>query len=143
MDLKETLIIVTADHSHTMTMSGYPVRGNPVLGKVINPGETAFALGEDGKPYTTISYANGKGYHENTSGEDVYKLPAVSGRTDLAKVDTTHPDFHQEALVPANAETHAAEDVQIFAGGPKAYLFHGVQEQNYIFHVMKDAFGFD
>ncbi len=39
-------------------------------------------------------------------------------------------------------ETHSGEDVAIFAGGPKAYLTHGVQEQSYIYQVMKDAFGF-
>lgn len=143
VDLNDTLVIVTADHSHTMTMAGYPVRGNPVLGKVVNPGEKKFALAEDGKPYTTISYANGKGYHAGASGDIAHKLPAVVGRVqDLTNVDTTSPDFHQEALVPAGAETHAAEDVQIFAGGPKAHLFHGVQEQSYIFYVMKEAFGF-
>ena len=143
IDLKDTLIIVTADHSHTMTLAGYPKRGNPILGKVVHPGETAFALGADGKPYTTISYANGKGYHVDSAGEDVYNLPAIAGRTaDITAVDTTDPDFHQESLVPAMAETHAAEDVQIFADGPNAYLFHGVQEQSYIFHVMRDAFGF-
>jgi alkaline phosphatase len=38
-------------------------------------------------------------------------------------------------------ETHAGEDVPIYAGGARAALFHGVQEQNYIYHAMVEAFG--
>ena len=29
--LENTLIVVTADHDHTMVLNGYPKRGNPVL----------------------------------------------------------------------------------------------------------------
>lgn len=141
VDLNDTLIIVTADHSHTMTIGGYPERGNPILGKVTVDGKLTKAT--DGNPYTTISYANGKGYYPNVPGENVYNFPARSGRIeDMSNVDTSHPDFHQEVTVPLDSETHAAEEVEIFAGGPKAYLFQGIQEQHYIFHVMKDAFGF-
>jgi alkaline phosphatase len=31
-DTAETLIIVTADHAHTMTMAGYPDRGTDIRG---------------------------------------------------------------------------------------------------------------
>ncbi|PSN45953.1 Membrane-bound alkaline phosphatase, partial [Blattella germanica] len=30
---EDTLIVVTADHAHTMTYNGYPVRGNDIFGK--------------------------------------------------------------------------------------------------------------
>ncbi len=140
-DAKDTLIVATADHSHVFTIAGYPKRGNPILGKVVEPGKTSFAKADDGMPYTTLSYANGRGYHVLPVGGDTsYNEPIQVGRmADMSNVDTTDQGFHQEALVPLSSETHAGEDVAIFAGGPKAHLFHGVQEQNYIFHVMKDA----
>jgi len=138
VDLQETLIIVTADHSHTLTISGYPKRGNPILGTVVAPGETNPTLAKDGNPYTTISFANGKGHnHQNNRN-----LPAIGRVEDLGKVNTEDPDFHQEATVELESETHGGEDVAIYAIGPQAYLMRGVQEQTYIYQVMKEAFGF-
>ena len=145
-DARDTLIVVSADHSHVFTIAGYPKRGNPILGKVVSPGKEApdYELAADGLPYTTLSYANGRGYHAlATGGDTVYSEPIAAGRvTNLTSVDTIDEGFHQEALVPLDSETHAGEDVAIYAHGPRAYLVHGMQEQNVIFHVMREGFGF-
>ena len=147
MASKDTLIIVTADHSHVFTVAGYPTRGNPILGKVINNDASgkpkgAPELAKDGLPYTTVGYANGLGFADlgNETNADVrYDLPAAPGRTDLTHVDTESSGYHQESLVHTNAETHAAEDVVVYATGPGAELVHGVMEQNVIYHIMKKA----
>ena len=62
-------------------------------------------------------------------------------RPDLTDVDTAAANYLQEATVPMGSETHAGEDVAIYADGPRAYLFRGVLEQNVIYHVMADALG--
>lgn len=145
-DSRDTLIIVTADHSHVFTIAGYPTRGNPILGKVVgndSRGEAkdSYSMADDGMPYTTLNYTNGRGYASLEMGGDThYDVPIQTGRVaDLTSVDTEDEGFHQEALVPLSSETHAAEDVAIYAGGAGAYLMHGVQEQNYIYHVMNKA----
>ncbi|AOS96239.1 Alkaline phosphatase precursor [Microbulbifer aggregans] len=146
---EDTLIIVTADHSHVLTIAGYPTRGNPILGKVVGNDshgepESAPATAEDGLPFTTLSYANGRGFADLGSETDAdvrYGLPVDAGRQDLTAVDTTAPGFHQEALVPLESETHAGEDVGIWARGPGAHLLSGTNEQSYIFHVMARSGG--
>lgn len=130
----DTLIIVTADHSHTLTISGYPARGNPILGVVKYVGGKT-ALGADGKPYTTLGYMNGKSACKGKDGE------WDCSRQDLSDVDTEDKDFLQQSLVRMPSETHGGEDVAIFASGPGSELVEGVMEQNEIFHVMGAASG--
>jgi len=148
-DPRETLIIVTADHSHTFTIAGYPTRGNPILGKVVGNDERGEPLDQpqlaaDGKPYTTVGYANGPGFADlgqETNSDARREAPVGAGRSDLGKVDTRAPGFFQEALVPTGGETHGGEDVGIWARGPGAHLLSGTNEQNFIFHVMVHAGG--
>lgn len=126
VDLDETMILVTADHSHVFTMAGYPKRGNPIFGLVTGPGETEPTLAKDGKPYTTLAYQNGPG--------------AVQGeRKHLTEEDIAAPDFRPQALVPTSSETHGGEDVGLFAIGPRAHIVRGTIEQNVIFHIMDYA----
>ena len=143
-DLDETLILVTADHSHVFTIAGYPKRGNPILGKVVSVGENTPALAADDLPYTTLGYTNGRGFRDlgaETNADVTYDLPIQAGRADLTDVDTTAPGFHQEALVPRGSETHAGEDVVIYGTGPGAELLGGTQEQSIVFHVIDAAAG--
>lgn len=127
----DTLVLVTADHSHTLTIAGYARRGTPILGLSTNPVTGDMALAADGKPYTTLGYANSP-----------QAVPAGAPRPDLRGTDTTADDHHQQALVPMTAETHAGEDVAIYAWGPGDETFAGTLEQNAIFHLAARALGF-
>ncbi|WP_281212286.1 alkaline phosphatase [Shewanella insulae] len=141
----DTLLMVTADHSHVFTIAGYPTRGNPILGLVKSNdsnGQPSVTNSTDanGMPYTTVGYANGLGFGSlETGGDERYGYAAEPGRVDLNYIDTQSAGFHQEALVPLGSETHAGEDVAIFARGPGASLVEGTVEQNHIFHVMNFA----
>ncbi|UNK49296.1 alkaline phosphatase [Lysobacter sp. S4-A87] len=150
----DTLILVTADHSHTLSFVGYPVRGNPILDKVRGAsGEEGeygdYAIDALGLPYTTLSYSNGPGYvgpsaqqaegpkkfQHTVSGVQIPKR----GRPDLRNVDTQDPDYLQEALVPMSSESHGGDDVGIWARGPGSEAVRGSVEQNTIFHFMLQA----
>ncbi|TXH77285.1 MAG: alkaline phosphatase [Lysobacteraceae bacterium] len=151
---QDTLILVTADHSHTLTFAGYPVRGNPILGKVKGSSGEGNAIGPyatdaTGLPYTTLSYANGPGYVGATDQQPEgpktlnYEISgfqtAERGRPDLNEVDTDAPDYLQEAMIPLGYETHGGDDVGIWARGPGAHAVRGSLEQNAIFHILLQA----
>jgi len=133
-DPAETLILVTADHSHVFTIAGYPRRGNDILGLVVPPkgrGEDGGdgqspVLAADGKPYTTLGYANGPGA---LRGERTVPETGIAAR--------------QQATVPTGAETHGGEDVALFATGPGAERARGVIEQNVIYTIMRKALGWE
>ena len=150
----DTLILVTADHSHTLTFAGYPARGNPILGKVRgSSGEGApsrnLAVDATGRPYATLSYANGPGYagasDRQPEGAKHYPhnpsaySPAKDGRPQLADVDTEAPDYEQESTMPLSSETHSGEDVAVFARGPGSDAVRGSLEQNALFHVIAQS----
>ncbi len=124
---EDTLLIVTADHGHTLTISGYPKRGNPILGLVRNPENNELVMAADGKPYATLSYANGPG------------AAIHNPRQTLHEPDMLEKDFHQPAHVPLRSETHDGSDVAIYARGPNAWLFHGALNQQVIYHIMADS----
>ncbi|XP_021965791.2 alkaline phosphatase [Folsomia candida] len=120
---QDTLTIVTADHSHVMTISGYAQRGNPILG-------FSGISDVDDLPYTTLSYANGPGYkHPDENGE----------RYDLTNDNLEDPNYSQMSGVPLLSETHGGEDVPIYSNGPFAHMLTGVKHQSFIPHAIAYA----
>lgn len=132
-DPEETLILVTADHSHVFTIAGYPRRGNDILGLVVPPAGDVSNPDEplkagDGKPYTTLGYGNGPG--------------AIAGKAERP-VPETGVDARQQSAIPLYSETHAGEDVALYAQGPGAEKARGVIEQNVIYDIIRAAFGWE
>ncbi len=133
----DTLIIVTADHGHTLTFAGYPKKGSDILGLATatleGMGEReGYALAGDGKAYTTLGYANGPG--------TVFAGQKKAGERHEPTIDEVKDlNYRQQSTVPSPSESHGGQDVTIYAKGPRAYLFGGVVEQSYVFHVIDDA----
>ncbi|XP_045593013.2 alkaline phosphatase [Procambarus clarkii] len=128
VDLENTLVVTTADHSHVMTINGYPNRGNDILGV------TGYKSDVDGLNFTTLMFTTGPGFNYTTDGNNVT-------RHDPNTHDTRDLDYQSLAAVPKKWETHGGEDVAVWAAGPMAHLLHRTHEQNYLAHVMAHAAG--
>lgn len=147
VDLSKTLIVVTADHDHTMAFNGYPSLGNPILGKADNyvnvkKGIPALSSG-DKLPYTTLVFGNGSGNGSFTANGGATRL---STRADLSAIDTTTKDFNQEYGVQTGSsvggETHGGGDVMLFSTGAGNAGFKGTIENTKVYGLIKSAFGF-
>ncbi|MEX8496139.1 alkaline phosphatase [Sphaerotilus sp.] len=140
-ELKNTLIVVTADHDHTMVMNGY----SALAGKTTatNPGilglmrdyaaPTTPALDADGKPFTTLVFGNGENrVAGNRSAMTALTDAVVSGK-----------GYHQEAVIQTGVggETHGGGDVFLGATGLGADLFHGVIDNTAVFKLVRQAVG--
>lgn len=77
-DSKDTLIVSTADHGHSIAFNGFCGRGSPVTGVCmeIDPLATEHTgvpnLASDGLPYTAVSAGNGLGsiFYVSNSNRD-------------------------------------------------------------------------
>jgi alkaline phosphatase len=128
----DTLVIVTADHSHTLTIAGYPRRGSPILG--LNIGlDGKPVLDDRGRPFTTLTYANGPGF--TPDGKSAKGAPPPP----LTDDQVTRPGYQQQAAVPLPAEAHGGEDVAIYAIGPGSQWVRGTVEQNVLYWMMHAA----
>nr|VZI13627.1 unnamed protein product [Spirometra erinaceieuropaei] len=124
VDAEETLIIVTADHSHSFELVGEPSRFQNVL----EIDEIFSQKTLDGKPMTAVGYMNGPGARTEEPRADLHEFSSAQ---------LTDKEFRQQALVPLSDATHGGEDVGVYATGPFSHLFHRNIDNTYLAHVMK------
>lgn len=122
---KDTLIIVTADHSQSLNLNGPAEIGQPILGLAQANGlPKRDALGNT---YPVLTYATGPGVG---GGEE---HPMLDQETAL------DPNFKQPAGVVMTSAQHTGEDVPVYASGPQAHLISGSFEATYLYQVMRHA----
>lgn len=134
--LKNTLIVVTADHDHTMVLNGYAKRTGPttatspgVLGLVKNITTGANVTDTGSNPFTIIGFGNGE------------SRPAT--RSALTDAQVADVNYHQEAVIPMTAgnETHGGTDVFVGAIGLGSTGFTGIIENIEVFGLVRKAAG--
>lgn len=136
--LENTLVVVTADHDHTLVLNGYAQRTGPttaghpgVLGVVksyVNgPSQGQPLKDVDGNPYTNIGFGNGPN--------------RLGVRLALDDATTGAKDYLQESTIRLSSETHGGADVFLGATGLGAHNFHGVIDNTEVFGKIKLALG--
>ncbi|WP_211227590.1 alkaline phosphatase [Chitinibacter tainanensis] len=133
--LKNTLIVVTADHDHTMTINGYGKRGSNILGTVKDYKTGAESKDVNGNNYTTLVFGNGPNRKPVRSN-------LLEGDADKSQV--LHDDYQQETGVRLGSETHGGGDVMLFAtgAGVASKTFKGTIDNTKVFSLLKSAYGF-
>ncbi len=139
-ELKNTLIVVTADHDHTLVLNGYAKRtgktsaGNAgVLGVVKDYVSGAVTKDADGAPYSIIGFGNGENRTQSSR----------SAMTSMDDTMTGANTYHQEAVVRVTAgnETHGGTDVFLGAIGKGADTFYGTIDNTRVNALVKTAAG--
>lgn len=118
---EETLILVTADHDHTLVIAGYPPPHSRVLGLA--------GVDTAGVPYTTLLFATGPGPREGDEWPD--------------EETATHPDYRQRAGVPKWSEAHGGMDVPLYAFGPERVLagITASMDNTEVYAILRAALG--
>jgi len=136
VDLKNTLIVVTADHDHTLVLNGYAKR----TGKTTSSEAGVLGLVKDYVLGGITTDINKLGYSIIGYGNGEYR-PAT--RAALTDVTTSDLNYHQEAVIQTavGGETHGGADVFIGAIGSGAENIAGVIDNTEVFKILKTGLG--
>ncbi len=136
-DLKNTLVVVTADHDHTLVLQGYAARtgktttSSPgILGLLRNYTDGSVAKDADGSTFTIMAFGNGPN--------------RISDRKVMTLLDDATAggnDYLQESAIRLSSETHGGADVFLGAIGMNSDLFQGVVENISVYGLLRKAVG--
>lgn len=161
----DTLVLVTADHSHSLSVyGGYDATQGPgkrsAVGVYDKAGFPTYGDQRDANglplPETKRTYAVGfaatPDYCETYLGRKVYLDPTVSnGKTGAEAAYVPNPKICEEGAVqrvgnldPGSAQgVHTADPMPLFAFGAGAHHFFGTMDQTDIFFSIARAMGLD
>ncbi len=135
---RDTTIVVTADHDHTLVMNGdatlaeRTIEARPgVLGLLHRFDAPAqVATDASGRPFTTLVFGGGE---KRTKGPRSQAPP-------LTDIETSDRNLRYEAAVELPS-TLGGADVMLSAAGANATRFHGTIDNTQLFALMRDAMG--
>ncbi|KAF8372734.1 hypothetical protein PRIPAC_79163 [Pristionchus pacificus] len=115
---EDTLIVVTADHGHALTLPGYVHKHNSILAAEV---ETD-GMDADGLPIPNILFAAGT---------------SSTNRANMTDYDQKQAHFQSVAAFPAKWGAHGGEDLGIWTQGPYSWLFSGSMENTQVAYLIK------
>ena len=145
VDLSNTLIVVTADHDHTMAFNGYGKRGTNILGLNVDYKSGQPSTDANGINYTTLVFGNGSGGKSIPTSTAATSGNRPDTRSNQSSATVTANDYRQEVVIRTsggNNESHGSGDVFLFATGAGSNSFKGTIDNTKVFTLTKAAAGY-
>ncbi|NEE03937.1 alkaline phosphatase [Phytoactinopolyspora halotolerans] len=156
----DTLIVVTADHNHSMSIVGTHDRrnadGRQANGVYADAGFPTY-VDDDGDGFPDdpnpdvqlfFGWSNHPDHSDDFQHNSVFAQPALIDPDTGVAVDNPERDPDADVQIgnlPYNQTNcvHTVEDVSVFASGPGAERFNAFLDNTEVFHAMIDALGLD
>lgn len=157
----DTLILVTADHSHGLAIIGTVDDNAPgeamrdKIGVYDKAKYPSYRIGLDGYPLAldvprrlAVFFANFPDYYETFRPKlDNPFVPALVGSDKIAKANEAYKEvkgaMFREGILPRDQPqgVHTGEDVVLTAMGPGSEMVFGFIDNTHVFRIMADALG--